>query len=77
MEDVIYSRELVESMPTGSFVQEQIQCLRDSMGRVELERDEMLVLLHEIAEAEDIEELDELVTKVKEYVEQKAYPTPY
>ena len=76
-DDVVYTKELVESMPTSSLIQEQIQSLREELERVELEKEEMLVLLHEIADAEGIEELDEVIVRVKSFIEDKTYPTPY
>lgn len=77
MKDIVYSKDLVESMPTGTFVQEQIQTLRDSLEHADAEREEMWLLLNEIAEAGVEDDLEEILCKVKEYIEQKGYPETY
>jgi len=77
MEKVVYNEDVISSHPGGAEVYEHLQGLKDELDRMEGERDNMLALLHEIADAEDIEEADEVLVKIREYIEHRPYPTPY
>ncbi len=77
MEKVAYTEETITSMPSSTFIHEHIRTLRDDLDRLETERDGMLVLLHESADAEGPEELEEVLLRVRDFVESRAYPTPY
>jgi len=77
MDEVMYTEETVTTRPNGTFIHEQLQDLRDVVDRLEADREEMLILLYELVDAETIEELDEVILKVKDFVEERPYPTPY
>ena len=77
MDEVVYTEETITTRPNGTFVYEQIQDLRDVLDRLEAERDEMLVLLYAIIDAETIEDLDEAVLEVRGFLETRPYPPPY
>lgn len=77
MEKAVYTEEVITSMPNSSFIHEHIQTLREDLERLEAEKDEMLILLHGVADAEGSEELEEVLLRVKEFIENRAYPTPY
>lgn len=77
MDGISYTEETITTMPHGTFIREQIQTLQSDLNSAGTARDEMLILLFEISEAESGEELKELLTKVKNFVEQLTYPTPY
>lgn len=77
MDGVMYTEETVNTRPSGTFIHEQLQGLRDDVDRLEAEVEEMLILLYEVIDAETIEDLDEIILKVKGFVEERPYPTPY
>jgi hypothetical protein len=59
---------------TGSEIFEHFQNARDDLALTEAERDTMLSLLHEVAEASDADELDDAITKIKEFTNNRPYP---
>ena len=77
MDKVLYTEETINTRPNGAFVQEQIQDLREDIDRLELDREDMLRLLYEIADAETIEDLDEIIVRVKTFVDDRLFPAPY
>lgn len=77
MEKVLYTEESISEMPAGADVYNHLQGLREELDKMEVERDNMLTLLYEVADASDAEELDEVLVKVREFVEGHPYPTPY
>ena len=77
LDKVLYTEETINTRPNGAFIQEQIRGLRDDLNRLELDHEEVLFLLYEIVDAEGIEELDEVIIKVKNFVETRPFPSPY
>lgn len=77
MEKPTYTEETITGMSSSTRIHEHIQILQDDLGRLETERDEMLVLLYEMVDAEGSEELEEVLICVREFVENQAYPAPY
>ena len=77
MERVLYTEETITSMPNSTFIHEHIQDLRETVDRLEAEREEILLLLYEIVDAEGLDELDEIILKIKTFVENTPYPAPY
>ena len=74
MEKVVYNEDTIFNPPTGASYYEHIQGLRDELDRMEIERDNALALLQEVAEAETSEEVDDAVEKVKHFVDSHQYP---
>lgn len=69
MEKVVYSEDTIFDPPTGAPLYSHMQGLRDELDRMELERDNVLMLLQEVAEAEGPEEVEEVITRVREFIE--------
>jgi len=74
MEQVPYIEEILTSMPTSTFVQEQIHDLREEILRLEEERDEMLWLLHEVSEVDVFDDFEDLLARVRDFVDCHPYP---
>jgi hypothetical protein len=62
--------------PTGVQYYEQMESMRNELSRTEVERDDAVSLLNEIAEA-DIDDLEDVMNKIKEFVESTPYAAPY
>lgn len=77
MEKVVYNEDTIFDSPVGAPFYDHIQGLRDELDRMEIERDNALALLREVAEAEGPEELDEVMVKVRDFVENIPYNDPY
>ena len=77
MDKTLYTEETINTRPTGMFIQEQIQDLRENVDCLETDREEMLLLLYEISDAETIEDIDEIIIRVKTFIETRPFPAPY
>lgn len=75
MEKIVYDENVV-SIPTGVQYYEQMESMRSALSLVEAERDDAVLLLNEVVEA-DNDDLEDVLTKVKEFVESTPYATPY
>ena len=67
--------ENVVAIPTGVQYYEQMENMRAELNRVEVERDDAVSLLNEVAEA-DIEDMEDIINKIREFVEGTPYATP-
>lgn len=76
MEKIALTDETITTMPNGTFIQEQIQILQEDLDQRELERDEMLILLYDVVEAEGTD-VEEVLEKIRFFLEHQTYPTPY
>jgi len=77
MDKVVYNEDTIYNPPTGAPLYDHMQGLRDELDRMEIERDNAFALLREIAEAEDPEEVEDALAKVRDFMEDVPYPTPY
>jgi len=77
MEKVFYTENSVSEFPSSVEVYNHLRCLRNELDLMEGERDIMLALLHEVSEADDLDSLEEVLGKVREFVEGRPYPPPY
>lgn len=77
MDKVVYNEDTIFNPPTGAPFHDHMQGLRDELDRMEVERDNALALLREVAEAEGIDEVEDVLVKVKDFMEDVPYPTPY
>lgn len=73
MEKVVYNEDTIFSPPTGAPYYDHMQGLRDELDRMEIERDNALALLREVAEADGPEELEDVMAKVRDFVEEVPY----
>ena len=77
MEKVVYNEESISTVPGSAHYYEHVQGLRDELSFMEVERDDALLLLREVAEADDSDELEDILARVREFVESMPYQTPY
>lgn len=75
MEKITYDENLV-TIPTGTQYHEQMDSIRSELLRVEVERDEAILLLTEIYDADE-EDLVDIINKVREFVEGTPYVSPF
>jgi len=68
--------ENVVAIPTGVQYYEQMENMRAELNRAEVERDDAVSLLNEVAEA-DIEDMEDIINKIREFVEGTPYATPF
>ena len=61
------------AVPTGVEYHTVMEAMRNSLFAAETERDEVLGLLCEVLEAEDADDLEEVLTRVKEFVENSPF----
>ena len=76
MEKVVYDEDSIFNPPTGAALYDHMHGLRDELNRMEIERDNALTLLCEVAEAETPEDVEDVLVKVREFVDNSPYPTP-
>ncbi len=75
MKKTVYDENVV-AIPTGVQYYEQMESMRADLSRTEEERDDAILLLNEVAEA-DIDDLEDILAKVREFVESTPYAVPY
>ena len=68
--------ENVVAIPTGVQYYEQMENMRAELNRAEVERDDAVSLLNEVAEA-DMEDMEDIINKIREFVEGTPYATPF
>lgn len=75
MDKTSYDENLV-AVPTGIQYYEQMENMRSELSRAEIERDNAVSLLNEITEA-DTDDMEDIINKIKEFVEGTPYATPF
>ncbi len=61
------------AVPTGVEYHTVMEAMRTSLFVAETERDEVLGLLREVIEADDADDLEEVLTRVREFVENSPF----
>ena len=77
MERILYTEETVSEFPSSPHLFEKFQELRDELAAMEAERDMLLSLVREVADADGTEDMDEVLVRVKEIAEGNPYPEEY
>lgn len=57
------------AVPTGVEYHTVMEAMRNSLFAAETERDEVLELLREVIEADDADDLEEVLTRIREFIE--------
>lgn len=73
MPEPVYSEDTIDDLPTGPEIHEKVQDLRDELSRMEAEKDDLLALLREVLEADEQGDLEDVLNRIREVVEEKDY----
>lgn len=71
-----FSEDLVVS-PTGVEYHSQMEHMRNILSLVEEERDNALNLLREVIEIDDVDDMEEVLTRIKEFIENGPFTDAY
>jgi len=77
MSRVVYNEDAISSMETNSQFYSQFQGLRDQLALMEVSLDEALALLNDVCDTEDPEDMEDVMTKVRDFISNFPPPTPY
>jgi len=77
MERTLYNENTVSEVPSSSHFLEHLQDLRDELAALEAERDMLLSLVREVAEADGADEMNDVLVRVKEIADGNPYPEEY
>ena len=76
MEKTAYD-EVFVAVPTGVEYHQRMESIRSILSLVEAERDNALSLLREVIEVDDADDLEDVLVKVKEFVENVPFADTY
>lgn len=77
MEKLVYNEDVVSDFPTTSRFFDTYQALKDELSKMEAEHDVMLSLLRDLVEAEDSDEFEEVMARVKDFAENREFIVDY
>jgi hypothetical protein len=76
MDKVAYNEGFV-AVPTGTEYRDRMEALQNALVLIEAERDAALSLLVEVTEVDDADDLEEVLSVIREFVENDPFSVPY